>query len=197
MKSITARQISKNWNEVLLRHAETEVPITNRGEVVAYLRVPPRKKGQKVKMPDFRSRIRACFGNRTLTEADIRVLDESMKRSVLTDGSLRRRQLRSQTLPSRSAGAPKPVGLRPCFGKRDKRLGVRALCAAFRQRPSLPITPIFDSRYAYGVVSDFPGANAFIICMPAFCIACWLFRYFWNESSWSGVRMFCAWPRNR
>jgi hypothetical protein len=53
--------------------------VTSRGEVVAYLRVLPRKKGQKVKMPDFEGRIKARFGNRVLSAEDIQWLDEASK----------------------------------------------------------------------------------------------------------------------
>jgi len=79
MKSVPVREISKNWTRVLQEHAGSEVPITNRGEVVAFLRIPPRKKGQKVKVPDFRQRIRARFGDRALTAADSEWLHEAMR----------------------------------------------------------------------------------------------------------------------
>jgi hypothetical protein len=37
----------------------------------------PRKRGEKVEMPDFKARIKARFGQRTLSAADVRWLDES------------------------------------------------------------------------------------------------------------------------
>jgi antitoxin (DNA-binding transcriptional repressor) of toxin-antitoxin stability system len=79
IKSVAFREISKHWNKVLQEHAGTEVSVTNRGEVVAYLRVLSRKKGQKVQMPDFNSRIKARFGNRTLSTELVRWLDEVIK----------------------------------------------------------------------------------------------------------------------
>jgi antitoxin (DNA-binding transcriptional repressor) of toxin-antitoxin stability system len=79
MKSVPVREICKAWSRVLEEHAGTEVPITNRGQVVAYLRVPARKKGQKVKMPDFIARMKANFGNRMLSKEDVAWLDEAMK----------------------------------------------------------------------------------------------------------------------
>jgi antitoxin (DNA-binding transcriptional repressor) of toxin-antitoxin stability system len=79
MKTITAREISKNWPDVLQNNAGAEVAITNRGEVVAFLRVLPRRKGHKVKIPDFRKRIQARFGKRTLSAQDVVWLDEAMK----------------------------------------------------------------------------------------------------------------------
>ncbi len=82
MKTVAVREISKDWSGVLRRHAGAEVAVTKRGEIVAYLRVLPRKKGQKVAMPDFRRRIEARFGKRTLSEADVQWLDEAMKSPV-------------------------------------------------------------------------------------------------------------------
>ncbi|HUS36476.1 MAG TPA: hypothetical protein VM680_14080 [Verrucomicrobiae bacterium] len=79
MKTIAAREISKNWPDVLRKNAGGEVAITNRGEIVAYLRVLPRRKGQKVEIPDFRKRIEARFGKRMLSAADVVWLDEAMK----------------------------------------------------------------------------------------------------------------------
>jgi antitoxin (DNA-binding transcriptional repressor) of toxin-antitoxin stability system len=79
MKAVAVREISKNWSQVLRENAGAEVPITNRGEVVAYLRVLPRKKGQKVQIPDFHGRIKARFGERSLTARDVAWLDEAMK----------------------------------------------------------------------------------------------------------------------
>ncbi len=79
MKSVPVREVCKQWNRVLQQHAGSEVPITSRGEVVAYLRVLPRKKGQKVQMPDFKARIRARFGKRTLSADDVRWLDEATR----------------------------------------------------------------------------------------------------------------------
>jgi antitoxin (DNA-binding transcriptional repressor) of toxin-antitoxin stability system len=79
MKTIPVREVCKNWNKVLRENAGSEVPITNRGEVVAYLRVLPPKKGQKVQMPDFEARIKARFGDRVLSPADVRWLDEATK----------------------------------------------------------------------------------------------------------------------
>ena len=73
------REICKEWNRVLEDHAGTEVPITNHGKIVAYLRVLPRKKGQKVAMPDFNSRIKARFGRRVLKPDDVKWLDEAMR----------------------------------------------------------------------------------------------------------------------
>jgi antitoxin (DNA-binding transcriptional repressor) of toxin-antitoxin stability system len=77
MKTVAVREISKQWNRVLQENAGGEVAVTNRGEVIAYLRVLPRKKGQKVPMPDFRARMRARFGKRVLSEADARFMDEA------------------------------------------------------------------------------------------------------------------------
>ena len=79
MKTVAVREISKQWNAVLEQHAGAEVAVTNRGQIVAYLRVLPRKKGQKVPMPDFKSRLQARFGKRTLTTKDVQWLDEAMK----------------------------------------------------------------------------------------------------------------------
>jgi antitoxin (DNA-binding transcriptional repressor) of toxin-antitoxin stability system len=79
VKTIAAREISKNWSDVLRKNAGAEVAVTNRGEIVAYLRVLPRKKGHKVQIPDFRKRIEARFGKRTLTSEDVLWLDEVMK----------------------------------------------------------------------------------------------------------------------
>ena len=42
---VPVREVCKNWSQVLQQHAGSEVPITNHGEVIAYLRVLPRKKG--------------------------------------------------------------------------------------------------------------------------------------------------------
>ena len=77
MKSIAVREVCKQWNRVLQKHAGSEVPVTSNGEVVAYLRILPGKRGEKVEMPDFKARIKARFGQRTLSAADIRWLDES------------------------------------------------------------------------------------------------------------------------
>lgn len=79
MKSVPVRDVCKKWSSVLAQHAGTEVPITNHGEVVAYLRVLPRKKGQKVMMPDFQKRIKARFGDRMLKSEDVQWLDEAMR----------------------------------------------------------------------------------------------------------------------
>ena len=79
MKTVGVRQISKNWSDVLERNAGAEVAITSRGQVVAYLRVPRRKKTQNGAFPVFKKRIQARFGNRTLTDADVSWLDEAMK----------------------------------------------------------------------------------------------------------------------
>jgi antitoxin (DNA-binding transcriptional repressor) of toxin-antitoxin stability system len=79
MKTIAAREISKNWSNVLRKNAGGEVAITNRGAIVAYLRVLPRRKGQKVEIPDFRKRIEGRFGKRMLSAADVLWLDEAMK----------------------------------------------------------------------------------------------------------------------
>lgn len=79
MKSVAVREICKQWSKVLQENAGREVPITSRGEVVAYLRVPPRRKGQRVELPDFKSRIKARFGDRLLSMEDVRWLDEAAK----------------------------------------------------------------------------------------------------------------------
>ena len=79
MKSVAVRELTKQWSQVLEEHAGTEVPVTNHGEIVAYLRVLPRKKGQKVALPDFRNRMKARFGKRTLSEADAQVIDEAVR----------------------------------------------------------------------------------------------------------------------
>ena len=79
VKTIAARQISKNWSAVLKNNAGAELAITNRGEVVAYLRVLPRQKGEKATIPDFRKRIEARFGKRMLKPDDVSWLDEAMK----------------------------------------------------------------------------------------------------------------------
>jgi antitoxin (DNA-binding transcriptional repressor) of toxin-antitoxin stability system len=79
MKTVAVREICKQWNKVLRENAGSEVPITNRGEVVAYLRVLPRKKGQKVQLPDFKARIKTRFGDRMLSADDVRWLDEATK----------------------------------------------------------------------------------------------------------------------
>jgi hypothetical protein len=79
VKSIAVREICKQWTQVLHEHAGTEVPITSRGKIVAYLRVLPSKKGDNIPMPDFKSRIKARFGSRTLTAKDVRWLDRSMR----------------------------------------------------------------------------------------------------------------------
>jgi antitoxin (DNA-binding transcriptional repressor) of toxin-antitoxin stability system len=79
MKTVAVREICKEWSKVIKEHAGAEVPITNRGEIVAYLRVLPRKKGQKVELPDFKKRIQARFGKRTLSVQDVHWLDEAMK----------------------------------------------------------------------------------------------------------------------
>ena len=82
MKTVAVREISKHWSMVLQQHAGNEVAITNRGEIVAYLRVLPRKKGQKVQIPDFKRRIESSFGKRTLTNKDVQWLDDAMKSRV-------------------------------------------------------------------------------------------------------------------
>jgi antitoxin (DNA-binding transcriptional repressor) of toxin-antitoxin stability system len=79
MKTVPVRKICKEWSRVLQENAGNEVSITNRGQVVAYLRVPARKKGQKVKMPDFMARMKGNFGGRMLSKADVAWLDEAMK----------------------------------------------------------------------------------------------------------------------
>ena len=79
MKMVGVREISKNWPEVLEKNAGAEVAITKRGQVVAYLRVLPRKKGQQVELPDFKKRIESRFGKRTLSRKDVLWLDEAMK----------------------------------------------------------------------------------------------------------------------
>jgi antitoxin (DNA-binding transcriptional repressor) of toxin-antitoxin stability system len=79
MKTVAVREICKQWSQVLEEHAGSEVPITSHGEVVAYLRVLPRKKGQKVQMPDFKARIKARFGKRVLKPEDVQWLDEAMR----------------------------------------------------------------------------------------------------------------------
>ena len=77
MKSVAVREVCKQWTKVLHACAGTEVPVTSHGEIVAYLRILPRKRGQKVKLPDFQARIKARFGARTLSAADVRWLDEA------------------------------------------------------------------------------------------------------------------------
>lgn len=77
MKSVAVREVCKQWSKVLHEHAGSEVPITCHGEVVAFLRVLPRKKGHKVKLPDFAGRIQARFGARTLSHQDVRWLDHA------------------------------------------------------------------------------------------------------------------------
>jgi hypothetical protein len=79
MKTIPVREVCKNWNRVLKQHAGSEVPVTNRGEIIAYLRILPRKKGEKVQMPDFKARIKARFGNTILDRAEAAWLDEAMR----------------------------------------------------------------------------------------------------------------------
>jgi antitoxin (DNA-binding transcriptional repressor) of toxin-antitoxin stability system len=79
MKSVAVREISKQWSKVLKEHAGRELPVTSHGEVVAYLRVLPRKRGRKVVMPDFNARIKARFGKRTLTTEDVEWLDEASR----------------------------------------------------------------------------------------------------------------------
>jgi antitoxin (DNA-binding transcriptional repressor) of toxin-antitoxin stability system len=79
MKTVGVRQISKNWPGVLEQNAGAEVAITSRGQVVAYLRVPRRKKPQTGSFPDFKRRIQARFGDRMLTKADVSWLDEATK----------------------------------------------------------------------------------------------------------------------
>jgi len=79
MKTLAAREISKNWSTVLRKNAGAEVAITNRGQIVAYLRVLPRRKGHKIQIPDFRKRIQARFGKRVLNSDDVLWLDEVMK----------------------------------------------------------------------------------------------------------------------
>ena len=77
MTSVAVREVCKQWSRVLQKHAGREVPVTSHGEVVAYLRVLPRKKGHKVAMPDFQARIKARFGRRMLSTGDVRWLDEA------------------------------------------------------------------------------------------------------------------------
>ncbi|MBI2947085.1 MAG: hypothetical protein HYY23_05530 [Verrucomicrobia bacterium] len=79
MKSVAVREVCKQWNKVLDEHAGSEVPITSHGEIVAFLRVLPRIKGHKVKLPDFAGRIQARFGKRTLSPEDVRWLDQAMQ----------------------------------------------------------------------------------------------------------------------
>jgi antitoxin (DNA-binding transcriptional repressor) of toxin-antitoxin stability system len=79
MRTVAVRELTKQWNGVLKKHAGSEVSITNHGEIVAYLRVLPRKPGQKTNIPDFKNRIKARFGNRTLTHRDSEWLDEAMR----------------------------------------------------------------------------------------------------------------------
>ena len=79
LKSVPVREICKSWPKVLRQHAGSEIAVTSRGERVAYLRIPARKKGQKVKIPDFRSRLRANFGDKVLSECDAAWLDEANK----------------------------------------------------------------------------------------------------------------------
>ena len=79
MKTVAVREISKNWNRVLQENAGTEVPVTNHGEIVTCLRVLSRKKGQKVQMPDFKRRIKARFGDQTLSQQDLHWLNEANK----------------------------------------------------------------------------------------------------------------------
>jgi antitoxin (DNA-binding transcriptional repressor) of toxin-antitoxin stability system len=82
MKSIAVHEVRKQWSKVLREHAGREVPVTSRGAVVAYLRVPSRKKTQKVQLPDFKSRIKARFGDRMLGVEDVRWLDEASKSRI-------------------------------------------------------------------------------------------------------------------
>ena len=79
VKTVAVREICKQWNRVLQEHAGTEVPVTSHGNIVAYLRVLPRKKGQKVEMPDFQARIKARFGKRVLKAGDMEWLDDAMR----------------------------------------------------------------------------------------------------------------------
>lgn len=79
MKTVAVRELTKQWNQVLRENAGTEVPITNRGEIVAYLRVLPRKKGQKIQIPDFRHRLQTRFGKRTISESDARQVDQASR----------------------------------------------------------------------------------------------------------------------
>ena len=71
MKTVTVQEVCKQWPKVLARHSGEELEVINRGQTVAWLRVPAaRKKGAKVAMPDFSARLRKVFGGRVINEAD-------------------------------------------------------------------------------------------------------------------------------
>jgi antitoxin (DNA-binding transcriptional repressor) of toxin-antitoxin stability system len=79
MKTVAVAEVRKQWDKVLQEHAGSEVPVTNNGKIVAYLRVVSRRKREKVEMPDFKARIEARFGKRTLSAEDVLWLDEATK----------------------------------------------------------------------------------------------------------------------
>jgi len=79
MKTVAVREVCKEWTRVLQENAGKEVSITSHGNVVAYLRVPARKKGQKVPIPDFRARMKAIFGDRVLKTEDKEWLYDAMR----------------------------------------------------------------------------------------------------------------------
>ncbi len=78
MKTATVRDLRNNFSklEAWLGDGES-VRIEKRGEPVALLTALPKGKGKAFKMPDFAARLKADWGDRILSEAEVKALRDA------------------------------------------------------------------------------------------------------------------------
>ena len=78
MKTATVRDLRNNFSklEAWLGDGES-VRIEKRGEPVALLTALPRGKGKAFKMPDFAARLKADWGDRILSETEVKAMRDA------------------------------------------------------------------------------------------------------------------------
>ena len=78
MKTATVRDLRNNFSrlEAWLGDGES-VRIEKRGEPVALLTALPRGKGKAFKMPDFAARLKADWGDRMLSETEVKAMRDA------------------------------------------------------------------------------------------------------------------------
>lgn len=78
MKTATVRDLRNNFAKLEAWLSDGEkVCIEKRGKPVAMLTAMRRSPGKKVKMPDFAARQKAIWGDRVLSDAEVRAMREA------------------------------------------------------------------------------------------------------------------------
>ena len=80
MSIVTVGDVCKAWTKVVGQHAGDEVEVTSHGKTVAFLRILSRRRGQKIKPPDFAARRARIFGRKAISAGDAELFDRQNRR---------------------------------------------------------------------------------------------------------------------